>query len=248
MAAASRTIRHDARAPVHEGRAVAPDAQARPRRTKAGSQARRSGAHAQVHLVTFTDRSRKEPHQAGSTLPDDGQATPSPVPGGTLSRQMLDDLFRCEQPRLSRALRRRVRNPEDVADLVQDAFAKLAAARPQGEVRSPAAYLQRIVRNMLIDRAKQVGRRLALADVRVGDLSPPVCPPQQSWDIEARELMRAYRAALDTLPTRAREVFLLHRVEELRYRDIAQRLGISVATVEYHMARALAQLDRALER
>jgi RNA polymerase sigma-70 factor (ECF subfamily) len=49
------------------------------------------------------------------------------------------------------------------------------------------------------------------------------------------------------LPPRTREVFLMHRVEELGYKAIAARLGISVRTVEWHVAEAVARLARDLD-
>ncbi|RZL80466.1 MAG: winged helix-turn-helix transcriptional regulator, partial [Sphingomonas sp.] len=45
-----------------------------------------------------------------------------------------------------------------------------------------------------------------------------------------------------------RHVFTLHRVDGLGYKAISERLGISVPTVQYHVARALMQLDKAFDR
>lgn len=175
---------------------------------------------------------------------------PGVAEGGAscLSSADLAQLFRAEQPALSRAVRRRIGDAEEAADLVQDAFARLIQARPAAVLRAPKAYLQRIVSNLLRDRYKRAEHRFVVRDG--GVLEPPLVtvPPEQSWAIEAKELMTAYAAAVAALTPRTREVFLLHRVEELRYREIAERLGITVATVEYHMARALAELDKALDR
>lgn len=53
-------------------------------------------------------------------------------------------------------------------------------------------------------------------------------------------------AAIGSLPPLTREVFILHRFDELGYERIARRLGISVEEVTSHMAHAILQLDRAL--
>ncbi len=50
----------------------------------------------------------------------------------------------------------------------------------------------------------------------------------------------------DALTPKTREVFLLHRAQELSYKEIAAKLEISISTVEYHMARALVHIGRAL--
>lgn len=115
-------------------------------------------------------------------------------------------------------------------------------------LRAPAAYLQRIVGNLLRDRAKRAENRFLVRDVCLGDIHEPAVPPEQGWAIEADDLKARFTAAVAGLSPRTREVFLLHRVEELRYREIAQRLDITVATVEYHMTRALVQLDELLDR
>lgn len=55
----------------------------------------------------------------------------------------------------------------------------------------------------------------------------------------AREELRSLRAALRTLPRRARRVLLLNRLDGLSYAEIAHALGVSVSTVEKDMIRAL---------
>jgi RNA polymerase sigma-70 factor (ECF subfamily) len=53
-------------------------------------------------------------------------------------------------------------------------------------------------------------------------------------------------AAIRSLPPLTREVFILHRFDELEYERVARRLGISVEEVTSHIAAAILQLDRAL--
>ncbi len=157
----------------------------------------------------------------------------------------LDAVYRAEAPRLTRFLRRRLPSSDDPQDFVQEAFARLAGASPGGALRNPEAYLQRIVRNLLIDRAR---RAIKVPHVElVEDLDVAVAPGQANA-IEASDIRRLYRAAVDALPTRTREVFLLSRVEEVGYKDIADRLGISVRTVEWHVAQAIIRIEKALNR
>ena len=60
--------------------------------------------------------------------------------------------------------------------------------------------------------------------------------------IAARERLRIVEQAIDELPPRTREVFVLHRIEGMKYSEIARALDISVSAVEKNMARALAHL------
>ncbi len=63
----------------------------------------------------------------------------------------------------------------------------------------------------------------------------------------ARDLLRLYELAIEGLSDKTRAVYLLSRVEGLTYDGIRSRLGISMGTVEYHMMRAIAHIDRVLE-
>jgi RNA polymerase sigma-70 factor (ECF subfamily) len=52
-------------------------------------------------------------------------------------------------------------------------------------------------------------------------------------------------AVIEAMPPRRREVFLLHRIEELTYAQIARRIGVSMKAVEKHMHLAMRQLSDA---
>lgn len=62
----------------------------------------------------------------------------------------------------------------------------------------------------------------------------------------SREEWQILTSAVDGLPPRARQVFLLHKVDELSHAEIAARLGISKNTVIVHMGRALAHCRRVM--
>ena len=72
-----------------------------------------------------------------------------------------------------------------------------------------------------------------------------MCSPEESPVIRKLfndDLVKSLNAAIDSLSPRTREVFLLSYVEELSNKEIAERLGISLSTVENHMYLALKQL------
>lgn len=160
----------------------------------------------------------------------------------------LAEVYRIEAPRLIRYFRRRIRADDEAIDLVHEAFVRLAGMMVSHPLAHPAPYLQRIARNLLFDRSKRPEARLAALQVPIDAAPDPAVEPDQCYRIEADDMMRMYRRALDELPERTRKVFLLHRVEELTYKEIGSRLGISIPTVQYHVARALAHIDAALEQ
>lgn len=105
-------------------------------------------------------------------------------------------------------------------------------------IENPAAYLSRVTRNMLINRARKRQRGLTVFFPLDEERTAPTAP-EQTWRIEAMDLQRLYRRTVRAMRPKTRRVFVMHRVHRLTYRQIAQEVGISVATVEYHMARAL---------
>jgi len=160
------------------------------------------------------------------------------------NRPDLEAMYREESPRLARYFKARFRGTEDPDDLVQEVFARLAAGRPFGELRDPRGYLRRILRNFLIDRNRKSRNAPGLVSM---DGVEPSIPPDQMHAIEVTQMRQQYRFAVDALPPRTREVFLLHRVQELSVKMIAERLGISTRTVEWHISEAVLRIGKALE-
>jgi RNA polymerase sigma-70 factor (ECF subfamily) len=154
-------------------------------------------------------------------------------------------LYKDQGPGLRRRLRRRLGSSEEASDLVHDAFARLLGAAALDAVRAPEALLNRIVRNLLFDRSRRLSIRAE--HVEIDDQSAPAVRADQADAIEVAQVRQLYQDAVAALPARTREVFLLHRVEELRYKQIAARLGIGVRTVEWHIAEAIVRIGRALD-
>jgi RNA polymerase sigma factor (sigma-70 family) len=167
--------------------------------------------------------------------------------GSGASTAAVERLYRDRAPVLRRFFRNRLPDREDADDLVQEVFVRLTRADDVSGLRNPAAWLQRVARNLLFDRARSGEARQVQLRVPMDEAQLPAIAPEQTAGIEAQDMFHRYEAALAALGERSREVFLLHRIDELTYREIAARLGITVATVEYHMMRALAHFDRALE-
>ncbi|MGN6620644.1 MAG: RNA polymerase sigma factor [Sphingomonas sp.] len=159
----------------------------------------------------------------------------------------LADLFKRERPRAARRIRRHVADAEEAADVVQDAFERLVTLRRDDIKGAPEAYLRRVIRNLVVDRARRARCRPSTVTL-LDEIHSPSVAPEQEDALEVEDLYRQYRDAVGHLTPRTREVFILHRVDELTYTEIAARLGISVSTVEYHIMRALVHLDEALRQ
>lgn len=156
----------------------------------------------------------------------------------------LEDAFRSEQGSLLRYLGRRAGH-DAAPDLVQEVFARAAGSEQASRLANPAAFVRRIARNLLIDRSRR--RETDVVVFALDEQRDLACPPAQTLELEAADLRRIYEEAVGGLPEKTRCVFMLSRDEELTYSQISERLGITVATVQYHMVRAIAIVAAAVK-
>ena len=144
---------------------------------------------------------------------------------------------------LRRFLSRRTGCVHLAADITQDVFLRLLTRDSSPEIREPRAFLARIAHGLVVDQWRRAAvERAWLETMAAMDLSAP-SPEAQAEIVEA--LVRI-DALLDGLKPRAREVFLLSRLDGLTYRQIARRLSVSLSTVEKDMALALRHCYRVL--
>ena len=134
----------------------------------------------------------------------------------------------------------------DVAsEIVQDLFVRLWTGREKLNISSSfESYLMRSVRNASISYINkershdEVHQRLAMEDV--DNIDP-------SEQLQSKGLEAAYSQVLASMPEKRREVFLASRFDGLKYAEIAEKLNISVKTVEAHMGAAIKQLREGLK-
>jgi RNA polymerase sigma factor (sigma-70 family) len=158
----------------------------------------------------------------------------------------LAKLYRSESATLVRLLSRQTRNRAEAEDIVQDAFFRLLRLGSGSALERPRAYLRQIAANLVKDEAKAAARRSEALHVIIDD--EMLSGPDQQSRLESRDMLNRLEAAIMRLRPRTREIFMAHRIEGLSYAEIADRTGLSVKGVEKQMSKALAKLDRLLER
>jgi RNA polymerase sigma-70 factor (ECF subfamily) len=97
-------------------------------------------------------------------------------------------------------------------------------------------YLFTVAGNALKRKRSRDGRWTELGDEQ-SLLPPDELSPERI--VLSRERLGSAVAVIAKLPPRTRQVFMLHRFEEMTYRRISQKLGISVSAVEKHIMNAL---------
>jgi RNA polymerase sigma factor (sigma-70 family) len=118
-------------------------------------------------------------------------------------------------------------------DIVQETMLKICEGGFEQEVKSPAAYLFRMVRNLAIDCSRRRGREMGLgaAEEDGGELiSSCPCPEETMARCQA---LRIVAAALQELPERTRHAFEMHRIGGVSQRDIATELRVSPTLVNF---------------
>jgi RNA polymerase sigma factor (sigma-70 family) len=139
---------------------------------------------------------------------------------------------------LLRAVRRAVGWADNAEDLLHSAFIRLSEYSSREAVENPSAFLVRTAANLAVDerRRLRVRRESPLGTSEMIEIADG--QPLHSEVLAARERLTRVMAALESLGPRTREVFLMHRLDGLKYREIAARLGITVSAVEKHIAKA----------
>lgn len=142
---------------------------------------------------------------------------------------------------------RRVSIKAEAEDLTQETFLRLARRAGAPDIKNAEAFLFQTAVNLLRDRARREKTRfdnhIELAERQN---SAEVLSPERV--VMGREALQMVLAALENLSEKTRDVFLLHRLENMKYREIAELYGISESAVEKHMIKALAHLAKAMAR
>lgn len=138
--------------------------------------------------------------------------------------------------------RRWSKSAEEASDLVQEAYLKLLQMDNWTAIRDPRSYTVTVIRNLVLQRVRRE-QIVAIADIpaptlaEVRDDAPGVFET-----VAAREALVELMADVERLPSVCQRVIRLRKFEERTPREIALALGISVSTVETHLARGMQQL------
>ncbi len=158
----------------------------------------------------------------------------------------LRRIFDRYYPSLMGDIYRIVPDDDTCQDLAQEVFVELWKKRSELDSHtSLGAYLRRAAVNRALNYLK-TSRRFSFEDQDslpdTADTSERDLAGQQEQD----SLEKALHAAIDTLPEKCRLVFSLSRFEHLSHREISERLGISVKTIENQITKAMKMLRQAM--
>lgn len=158
------------------------------------------------------------------------------------NEESFTEAFDCYYAGLCYYAEKYIHDSDESHSLVQQVFVDLWMKRDKLIIKqSLKAYLFESVRNSALDYLKH-----KLVETKYLKEAPHESASFDRNLIEEAELNARINSAIESLPEKCREIFMLCRFEELRYSEIAQKLGISIKTVEMQMGIALKKLKSKL--
>jgi RNA polymerase sigma-70 factor (ECF subfamily) len=156
---------------------------------------------------------------------------------------------------LRRFLSRFFSERQDIEDVAQETFLRAYVAEQRKNIKQPKAYLFRIAKNLALTKLERKSRQIAYYINESGDC---VCESGDNFDftaqestygeVEAQELLGIYCDAVASLPEKCRQVFLLRKVHGLGHQEIADRMGLSVSSVEKYLLRGILECKAYMEK
>jgi len=175
--------------------------------------------------------------------------------------QQIQTAVREQRGRLLRFIERRVPDPDEAEDILQDVFAELVESyRLLKPVEQAAAWLFRVARNRIIDRYRRVPAKVTVsldAPLGAGDGDEPArllqdvlpAPDDSPENRLLREtIMDALTDALAELPAEQRQVFVWHELEDKSFNDMVAETGVPLKTLISRKHYAVKHLRKRLRK
>ncbi|MBO1540323.1 RNA polymerase sigma factor [Pseudomonas sp. OA65] len=168
-----------------------------------------------------------------------------------MSQSRFHHVFLAQRTPLLRTLERMVRNPSTAEDLLQETYLRVTRALSERTVEHLEPFVFQTARNLALDhlRARRIQSRTLLDDVPL-EVVHNVAAPQSSAEdaAHAQQLLERLDVSLQALSPRQQQIFILSRLHGHSYQQIAERLGVSLSTVQKElkliMAICVGQLQR----
>lgn len=150
------------------------------------------------------------------------------------------------EPALRAYLRRNYPDIIDQDDLVQESYARLLAAQRKVPITNPKGYLFEVARNAAISllRRPRVFSHQTVSDPAVQSVA------EEGQDVaglvSTRQEVAVLLDAIDSLPSRCRDIFIMTKLKGLSHQEVADHLGLSVQTVHVQVARGFQKCTKFL--
>ena len=135
---------------------------------------------------------------------------------------------------LKRFLGRILKHDQDVEDVAQEAYLRAFDAEKYQLIERPRAFLFSTARNLALNELTRKSRQMTSL---IEDCQKPYEESDDSEELllEGKQALGAYCEAVASLPDLSRQIYILRKVHGLKHKEIAERLNISLSSVEKHL-------------
>lgn len=166
--------------------------------------------------------------------------------------ETFEQVYRAYQAELRRFFRLKAHDPHAADDLMQTVYLQFLAAHPKSPIEDPQKYLFRIAWRVLVREGRQARNRESKTLSGDAHTWEKLLPRSTSlWiedDTQTALALERCEAVIQQLPAIQQTVLLLQNRDNLDYKQIASRLGISTHTVKKYVSGALAAIRKQIKQ
>lgn len=136
---------------------------------------------------------------------------------------------------LKKFVRRFLYREQDIEDVVQEVYLKAFTTEKERSIEQPKAFLFSIAKNLALNELNRKSRQMT---GYLEECQPEMTEqgtPTTEHEIQAQQSLGKYCEAVAELPDKSRRVYILRKVHGLKHKEIAQRLDMSLSSVEKHL-------------
>lgn len=168
---------------------------------------------------------------------------------GEARKALFERLYAAHRGALRALFFRRIRQRADATDLAQEVYVRMLRIRDPDSIRDMEAYLFTVASNLAREHTAREGRRGVTLDVMDAAVLDELAETVEfDAQIDVAQQVKRLRVVLRQLPPRWHAAVVMHYVQGLTHREIADRLGVSPRMVKKYLAEALGRCRRRMAR
>lgn len=156
-------------------------------------------------------------------------------------------LYQQYELNIRKFLMRKVRQKEDVEDMVQETFLKAHRVSDWEDVRNPESYLVSIAKNAYKDYIRKETRNIVDNRTDITCLEMKDDKPNPEQIISGKQDFRELEKVIGSLTPRVKQAIILIKIMNVTYAEASEIMGVSISTLENHVTKGIAECRRKIK-